>query len=74
MKLAIELLSCQFLSYCSPCFNHLQSITRGAASQIFSEEVLASCSGGPRGNEQLRVYIFSFDSFYLLTQNQNFIN
>jgi nucleolar MIF4G domain-containing protein 1 len=39
---------------------HLQSIARSAASQIISEEVLASCSGGPRGNEQLRVYCFLF--------------
>lgn len=30
-----------------------RSLPRGIASQMFSEELLASCSGGPRGNEQL---------------------
>ncbi|KAM4090988.1 hypothetical protein ACJW30_09G105100 [Castanea mollissima] len=40
--------------------NILHSITRGAASQIFSEEVLASCSGGPRGNEQYAAVFGAF--------------
>ena len=35
---------------------YMQSIARSVASQIMSEEILASCSGGPRGNEQLRIY------------------
>ncbi|PWA57454.1 MIF4G domain-containing protein / MA3 domain-containing protein [Artemisia annua] len=30
-----------------------QSISRSDGTQIISEEILASCSGGPRGNEQL---------------------
>lgn len=30
-----------------------RSLPRGIASQMFSEELLASCAGGPRGNEQL---------------------
>ncbi|KVI07268.1 Armadillo-type fold, partial [Cynara cardunculus var. scolymus] len=29
-----------------------QSIARSVGAQIISEEILASCSGGPRGNEQ----------------------
>lgn len=29
-----------------------QSIARGVGAQIVSEEILASCAGGPRGNEQ----------------------
>ncbi|PQQ05042.1 nucleolar MIF4G domain-containing protein 1 [Prunus yedoensis var. nudiflora] len=29
-----------------------RSLPRGIASQMFSEELLASCAGGPRGNEQ----------------------
>lgn len=38
-----------------------RSIPRIIASQIISEEVLASCSGGPRGNEQLSVNsLFSY--------------
>ncbi|XP_021897320.1 uncharacterized protein LOC110814228 [Carica papaya] len=35
-----------------------RSVTRSVASQIFGEEILASCSGGPRGNEQLRANFF----------------
>lgn len=31
----------------------MRSIPRGIASDIFGEEVLASCAHGPRGNEQL---------------------
>lgn len=38
-----------------------RSIPRIVASQIISEEVLASCSSGPRGNEQLSVNsLFSY--------------
>lgn len=33
-----------------------RSIARSIASQIISEEVLGSCSRGPRGNEQLSVF------------------
>ncbi|KAF5937939.1 hypothetical protein HYC85_025445 [Camellia sinensis] len=32
------------------------SIARNVGSQVITEEVLASCSGGPRGNEQLSVH------------------
>ncbi|KAE8099731.1 hypothetical protein FH972_017688 [Carpinus fangiana] len=38
----------------------LLSIARSAASQIISEEVLASCSGGPRGNEQYAAVFGAF--------------
>lgn len=34
----------------------MRSIPRGIASQIFGEEVLASCAHGPRGNEQLSYF------------------
>lgn len=37
-----------------------QSIGRSVASQIVAEEVLASCAGGPRGNEQ---YAAAFAAF-----------
>ncbi|KAF7801453.1 nucleolar MIF4G domain-containing protein 1-like [Senna tora] len=37
-----------------------QSIARSVASQIISEEVLASCSNGPRGNEQYAAVFASF--------------
>ncbi|XP_047165601.1 nucleolar MIF4G domain-containing protein 1 [Vigna umbellata] len=37
-----------------------QSVARGVASQILTEEVLASCSGGPRGNQQ---YAATFAAF-----------
>lgn len=47
-------------SITSEISNILHSITRGAASQIFSEEVLASCSGGPRGNEQYAAVFGAF--------------
>jgi len=30
----------------------LQTVARSIGSQILTEEVLASCSGGPRGNQQ----------------------
>ena len=40
-------------------FIALQSVDRSVSSQIITEEVLASCSGGQRGNEQLRVDYFS---------------
>lgn len=44
--------------YCSfmLLISHLQSVARSVGSQIITEEVLASCSGGPRGNEQLRFH------------------
>lgn len=32
---------------------YFQSISRSDGTQIISEEILASCSRGPRGNEQL---------------------
>lgn len=32
----------------------MQSLGRSVGAQIIVDEVLASCSGGPRGNEQLR--------------------
>lgn len=41
----------------------MRSIPRGIASQIFGEEVLASCAHGPRGNEQLSL-------FYLMVIHQ----
>lgn len=31
----------------------IQSLGRNVGAQIIVDEVLASCSGGPRGNEQL---------------------
>lgn len=37
-----------------------QSVSRAVASEIFSEEVLASCSGGPRGNEQYAAVFAAF--------------
>ncbi|EXB51911.1 WD-40 repeat-containing protein MSI1 [Morus notabilis] len=37
-----------------------RSIPRIIASQIISEEVLASCSGGPRGNEQYAAVFAAF--------------
>lgn len=40
--------------------NILHSIARSAASQIIGEEVLASCSGGPRGNEQYAAVFGAF--------------
>lgn len=30
-----------------------QSVSRSVGCQMIGEEVVASCSGGPRGNEQL---------------------
>lgn len=33
---------------------YMQSLGRSVGAQIIIDEVLASCSGGPRGNEQLR--------------------
>ncbi|CAK9164772.1 unnamed protein product [Ilex paraguariensis] len=36
------------------------AVSRSASSQIISEEILASCSGGPRGNEQ---YVAVFAAF-----------
>ncbi|KAB1212753.1 Suppressor of glycerol defect protein 1 [Morella rubra] len=38
----------------------LLSIARAAASQIVSEEILASCSGGPRSNEQYAAVFGAF--------------
>ncbi|KAK8473384.1 hypothetical protein PHAVU_001G113700 [Phaseolus vulgaris] len=37
-----------------------QSVARSVASQIMTEEVLASCSGGPRGNQQYAAVFASF--------------
>ncbi|KAB1213034.1 Nucleolar MIF4G domain-containing protein 1 [Morella rubra] len=37
-----------------------ESIARAAASQIVSEEILASCSGGPRSNEQYAAVFGAF--------------
>ncbi|KAI4350330.1 hypothetical protein L6164_004796 [Bauhinia variegata] len=37
-----------------------QSVPRNVASQIMSEEILASCSGGPRGNEQYAAVFAAF--------------
>lgn len=36
----------------------VQSVGRSVGSQIVHEEVVASCSGGPRGNNQLRICFF----------------
>ncbi|KAG8376867.1 hypothetical protein BUALT_Bualt09G0108700 [Buddleja alternifolia] len=36
------------------------SVGRGVGTQIVSEEVVASCSGGPRGNEQYAAVFASF--------------
>lgn len=38
----------------------VQSVSRAVASQIISEEVLASCAGGPRGNEQYAAVFAAF--------------
>ncbi|KAF5177615.1 nucleolar MIF4G domain-containing protein [Thalictrum thalictroides] len=40
-----------------------RSIDRSTGCQILSEEILASCSGGPRGNEQLRALFLSLFYF-----------
>ncbi|KAA8516887.1 hypothetical protein F0562_017295 [Nyssa sinensis] len=40
-----------------PC---LQSLGRTVGCQIISEEILASCSGGPRGNEQYAAVFAAF--------------
>lgn len=37
-----------------------RSVPRSVASQMFSDEVLASCSGGPRGNEQYAAVFAAF--------------
>ncbi|KAI9120734.1 hypothetical protein K1719_007767 [Acacia pycnantha] len=37
-----------------------QTIPRSVASQMISEEILASCSGGPRGNEQYAAVFAAF--------------
>ncbi|KAK7274104.1 hypothetical protein RIF29_15178 [Crotalaria pallida] len=37
-----------------------QSVARSVASQIISEEILASCAGGPRGNEQYAAVFAAF--------------
>ncbi|XP_031389994.1 nucleolar MIF4G domain-containing protein 1-like [Punica granatum] len=37
-----------------------QSLPRNVGSQILSEEVLASCAGGPRGNEQYAAVFAAF--------------
>uniref|UniRef100_A0A803N3B3 MI domain-containing protein n=1 Tax=Chenopodium quinoa TaxID=63459 RepID=A0A803N3B3_CHEQI len=41
-------------------FSIFQSVSRAIASQIVSEEVLASCAGGPRGNEQYAAVFAAF--------------
>ncbi|GAB2267204.1 hypothetical protein Dimus_002189 [Dionaea muscipula] len=41
-------------------FTIFRSVSRSAASQILSEEVLASCSVGPRGNEQYAAVFAAF--------------
>ncbi|KAL9252476.1 Nucleolar MIF4G domain-containing protein [Drosera capensis] len=41
-------------------FTIFQSVSRSTASQIISEEVLASCSVGPRGNEQYAAVFAAF--------------
>ncbi|KNA11125.1 hypothetical protein SOVF_138080 [Spinacia oleracea] len=41
-------------------FSIFQSVSRAVASQIISEEVLASCAGGPRGNEQYAAVFAAF--------------
>ena len=52
-----------------------RSIPRIVASQIISEEVLASCSSGPRGNEQLSVNsLFSYWLSLLLWPSFVFYN
>ncbi|KAL2935639.1 Nucleolar MIF4G domain-containing protein 1 [Bienertia sinuspersici] len=38
-------------------FSIFQSVSRAVASQIISEEVLASCAGGPRGNEHFALLL-----------------
>ncbi|TKY62880.1 Nucleolar MIF4G domain-containing protein 1 [Spatholobus suberectus] len=37
-----------------------QSVARSVASQILTEEILASCSGGPRGNQQYAAVFAAF--------------
>ncbi|KAJ7976415.1 Nucleolar MIF4G domain-containing protein 1 [Quillaja saponaria] len=37
-----------------------RSIARGVSSQMISEEILASCAGGPRGNEQYAAVFGAF--------------
>ncbi|XP_027349723.1 nucleolar MIF4G domain-containing protein 1 [Abrus precatorius] len=37
-----------------------QSVSRSVASQIVTEEILASCSGGPRGNQQYAAVFAAF--------------
>lgn len=46
------------LDISSQSFCYLQSVGRTSGSQIVSEEVVSSCSGGPRGNEQLSIFCF----------------
>ncbi|THF94372.1 hypothetical protein TEA_014828 [Camellia sinensis var. sinensis] len=41
-------------------FPDLQSVARDAGSKLIIEEVLASCSGGPRGNEQYAAVFAAF--------------
>ena len=56
------IISCALLEFNHNSFDViiLQSVARSVASQIMIEETLASCAGGPRGNEQLRVFAFLF--------------
>lgn len=45
------------------------SIARSIASQIITEEVLASCCGGPRGNQQLSIDFLRFPPFLTVIAN-----
>ncbi|KAL6005147.1 hypothetical protein ACLOJK_005709 [Asimina triloba] len=46
--------------YIVSIMNLVQSVGRSIGSQIIIEEVLASCSGGPRGNEQYAAVFAAF--------------
>ncbi|CAI9780293.1 unnamed protein product [Fraxinus pennsylvanica] len=48
----------------------LKSVGRSVGSQIVQEEVVASCSGGPRGNEQIRVVFFTSTSWKTSAKNE----
>jgi len=44
----------------------MQSISRSDGAQIISEEILTSCSGGPRGNEQLSQAFISLSFLFIV--------
>lgn len=44
----------ELLQFTVTALLYTQSLGRSVGAQITVDEVLASCSGGPRGNEQLR--------------------